>query len=123
MKKLGSFMEKPWYQWVIAALCFLMTFTILGFCSSSRGVYYARAKEFAKQHLGMEDPFFFCNSWLIHPWMTEDLPESSRIVQFQKKYKVIHIEQDENAVIHQVFDHAYEDPKDYPEDNTLLRSG
>lgn len=83
---------------------------------------YARAKEFAKKHLGMSDPFFFCNSWLIHPWMTEDLPETSRIVQFQKKYKVIHIEQDENAVIHQVFDHECDDPHDYPEDNSLRRA-
>lgn len=83
---------------------------------------YARAKEFAKKHLGMSNPFFFCNSWLIHPWMTEDLPETSRIVQFQKKYKVIHIEQDENAVIHQVFDHECDDPHDYPEDNSLRRA-
>lgn len=45
MKKLGSFTEKPWYQWMIAALCFLMTFTILGFCSSSRGVYITAITE------------------------------------------------------------------------------
>ena len=83
---------------------------------------YARAKEFAKQYLGIEDPFFFCNSWLIHPWMTEDLPETSRIVQFQKKYKVLTIEQDENAVIGQVFEQKCDDPKEYPEDNSLRRA-
>lgn len=39
MKNTGSFTEKPWYQWVIASLSFLMVFTVLGFCSSSRSVY------------------------------------------------------------------------------------
>lgn len=83
---------------------------------------YARAKEFAIKHLGIAEPFFFCHSWLIHPWMTEDLAETSRIVQFQKKYKVLTIEQDEDAVINQVFEQKCEDPKDYPEDNSLRRA-
>lgn len=54
--------------------------------------------------------------------MTEDLPETSRIVQFQKKYKVLTIEQDENAVIGQVFEQKRDDPKEYPEDNSLRRA-
>ena len=83
---------------------------------------YAQAKEFAKKHLDMPDPFFFCSSWLIHPWMTEDLPETSRIVQFQKKYKVLTIKQDENTVIDHVFPSRCADPTDYPEDTSLRRA-
>lgn len=83
---------------------------------------YARAREFAKQYLHMPEPFFFCHSWLIHPWLTEDLPETSRIVQFQKKYKVLTVEQNEEAVINQVFDKKCDEPKDYPEDTSLRRA-
>lgn len=45
MKKLGNLTEKPWYQWVIAALSFFMVFIVLGFCSSSRSVYITSITE------------------------------------------------------------------------------
>lgn len=83
---------------------------------------YARAKEFAKAYLDMPDPFFFCSSWLIHPWISEDLPETSRIVQFQKKYKVLTVTQNENTVIDHVFPAKCEDSHDYPEENSLQRA-
>ncbi len=39
MNPLSKITEKPFYKWIIAAVCFLMTFTVLGFCSSSKSVY------------------------------------------------------------------------------------
>lgn len=33
------------YKWVIASVCFLMVFTVLGFCSSSKSVYIAAITE------------------------------------------------------------------------------
>ncbi len=33
------------YKWIIAGLCFLMTFTVLGFCSSSKSLYISAITE------------------------------------------------------------------------------
>jgi len=38
MRKLS---EKPSYRWVIVAVCFLMVFVALGFCSSTKSLYLA----------------------------------------------------------------------------------
>lgn len=37
--------KKPDYKWVIVALCFLMVFTTLGFCSSNRSLYLSAITE------------------------------------------------------------------------------
>ena len=37
--KLQAIKRKPEYKWVIVALCFLMVFTCLGFCSSNKSLY------------------------------------------------------------------------------------
>lgn len=39
MNPLSKITEKPFYKWIIAAVSFLMTFTVLGFCSSTKSVY------------------------------------------------------------------------------------
>lgn len=38
-------MKKIEYKWIIATACFLMIFTVLGFCSSSRGIYISAITE------------------------------------------------------------------------------
>lgn len=83
---------------------------------------YARAREFAKEHLNMPNPFFFCDSWLMHPWIREDLGETSRIAQFQSRYTMLSAQTDYNAVIKQVFGEPRENPEDYPEDSSLRRA-
>lgn len=37
--KLQAIKRKPEYKWIIVALCFLMVFTCLGFCSSNKSLY------------------------------------------------------------------------------------
>lgn len=37
--------KKIEYKWVVAAACFLMVFTVLGFCSSSKGIYISAITE------------------------------------------------------------------------------
>ncbi len=65
MKKLGNLTEKPWYQWVIAALSFLMVFTVLGFCSSSRSVYITKITEalgISRSAYSLSDTFRYATS-------------------------------------------------------------
>jgi len=38
-KKMAQTQKKSDYKWIIIALCFLMVFTTLGFCSSNKGLY------------------------------------------------------------------------------------
>ena len=41
----GQAKKKLEYKWVIVALCFLMVFTTLGFCSSNKGLYLSAITE------------------------------------------------------------------------------
>ncbi len=52
---------------------------------------YARAREFFEKYYNMENIIFLCNSWLLYPWLSEVLPETSSIVKFQKKFKILQV--------------------------------
>jgi len=39
MNPLRKMKSQPWYMWVIAGCCFIMVFTCLGFCSSTKAMY------------------------------------------------------------------------------------
>lgn len=82
---------------------------------------YALAREFFKKYFGIETCFFFCYSWLLHPWLAECLSESSGIVKFQRKFKILSIAENPKAVVSYVFFKKFEDPDLYPEDTTLQR--
>lgn len=53
-------MKKLDYKWVIVALCFLMTFITLGFCSSTKSLFIGPITE----HLGIERGIFSINDSL-----------------------------------------------------------
>lgn len=53
-------MKKLNYKWVIVALCFLMTFITLGFCSSTKSLFIGPITE----HLGIERGIFSINDSL-----------------------------------------------------------
>ena len=53
-------MKKLNYKWVMVALCFLMTFTTLGFCSSTRSLFIGPITE----HLGIDRGVFSINDSL-----------------------------------------------------------
>lgn len=81
---------------------------------------YQRAREFFREYFSMEEPVFFCRSWLLHPWLGEDLGARSRIVRFAKEFTLVEEKQDPWAAGFWIFDRRCQDPRDYPED-TLLR--
>ena len=41
IQKHASLQHRTWYPWLVSAACFLMVFTCLGFCSSTKGLYLA----------------------------------------------------------------------------------
>ena len=61
--------EKSWYKWVIAAVCFLMVFIALGFCSSSRDLYLSAitgAWGFDRAAYGLTDTFRFLTCAVVN---------------------------------------------------------
>ncbi len=82
---------------------------------------YQQAREFFKKHYGIETCVFFCDSWLLHPWIPESLPESSGIVKFRNKYKILDTSEKPNGIIGYVFFKKQENPENYAEDTTLRR--
>ncbi len=83
---------------------------------------YALAREFFKKYFGMETPIFFCYSWLIQPWLAEELSGDSSIVKFQSKYKIIDFVDDPGDMLRWVFPETCENPEDYPEDTSVRRA-
>ena len=47
------------------------------------------AKEYYSKILGVENPVFSCNSWLLAPFHSEILPESSNIRQFKEEFEIV----------------------------------
>jgi len=82
---------------------------------------YARAREFFKEHYGMASCVFFCDSWIMHPWLSECLPADSRIVRYQSKYKILETAQDVDTVVNYVFGEKQQDAQSYAEDTQLRR--
>ncbi len=60
---------------------------------------YAQAREFFKKYYGMENIIFSCHSWLLYPWLTQVLPETSSIVKFQKKFSLIKIDENNSGKV------------------------
>ncbi len=82
---------------------------------------YSAAREFFGKHFGIKKLFFFCDSWLLHPWLKEVLGESSGIIKFQNKYRVYTSVIDHDDVIEHVFTRFRDSVDEYPEDTSLQR--
>ena len=83
---------------------------------------YARAREFFKKHYNLENVVFVCQSWLMDPWLEECLKLDSTILNFQKKYKILEVEDKADVAIGWIFGKKCEDINDYPEDTTIRRA-
>lgn len=86
---------------------------------------YALARKFFKQQYGMDTVIFFCVSWLLHPWLGEDLAPNSGIVDFQKRFKLLAVHetpQSMQQMLQWAFLHPCENINDYPEDTSLRRA-
>ena len=82
-------------------------------------VAYNNARKFFKEYFQLDPVVFFCGSWLLHPWMQEVLPESSRIIKFQKRFQLVEIIQDEPVIRRWLFDRS-EAPLDELQATTSL---
>ena len=67
---------------------------------------YDVARAFFKSHFAFDPVIFYCGSWLLHPWLAEDLPASSRIVRFMQQFQLADIVQDETVIRNWLFDHS-----------------
>lgn len=67
---------------------------------------YDVARAFFKNHFAFDPVIFYCGSWLLHPWLAEDLPASSRIVRFMQQFQLADIVQDETVIRNWLFDHS-----------------
>lgn len=83
---------------------------------------YAEARAFFDQYFGMKPCFFMCNSWMMHPWLAEDLPATSRVVQFQSKYTLVEAKNNEQAIRTWIFGRTTVPLEELPEDNSLRRA-
>lgn len=68
------------------------------------------------------DSDYVCHSWLLAPKLQELLPESSNIVQFQKRFRISHVELDNREFIGWLFRVRSDTPaEDLPEHTTLQK--
>ena len=63
---------------------------------------YDKAREFFHKGFGFDPVIFYCGSWLLHPWLVEDFPDS-RIAKFQKQFQLADIVQDEPVIRSWIF--------------------
>lgn len=91
---------------------------------------FTRAREFFPRHFP-EEPvtFFTCSSWLMDPQLSEYLPDSSNIVQFQRRFQLLPLTADkaertdgDRDVEAYVFGRSFDRLDDYPQDTTLQRA-
>lgn len=64
---------------------------------------YAAARVFFKEKFGIERCVFFCDSWLLHPWLREDLPADSRIRVFSEKFSLLKVTESREEVLNWIF--------------------
>lgn len=86
---------------------------------------YALARVFFKKHYGMDTCFFHCISWLLHPWLSEDLGPGSSVVNFQSKFKILALHEGPDSIrqmIQWAFLYPCENVDEYPEDTSLRRA-
>lgn len=58
------------------------------FNKENRDISYRQAKAYYSRLLGKENPVFSCNSWLLAPYHSDILPESSNIRQFKEEFEI-----------------------------------
>ena len=55
---------------------------------------YRESKEFFKKFYGIDNGVFHCHSWMLHPWLAEDISPESKIVKFGTKFTLYGISKD-----------------------------
>lgn len=86
---------------------------------------YLEAKAFFKKYYGIDNGIFHCHSWMLHPWLSEDISPESKIVKFGTKFSLCRVENDISPNEY-LFPKQYEegdtDFASYPEDTSMQRA-
>jgi hypothetical protein len=64
----------------------------------------------------------FCYSWLLSPALEKLLPETSKILGFQRRFDVLYVNEDEDGYKQWVFKTIDLPPERFPENTTLQRN-
>lgn len=84
---------------------------------------YALAREFFAKYFDHKKCTFICLSWLLHSWLSEVLPETSSIVQFQKSYDIYFEEEKPEFVTNWIFINCdMSDLDALPQETTMQRA-
>jgi len=86
---------------------------------------YLEAKAFFKKYYGIDNGIFHCHSWMLHPWLKEDISPESKIVKFGTKFSLYSIEND-LAPNEYLFPKQFEEGdinfESYPENTSMQRA-
>ena len=84
---------------------------------------YDQARSFFARYFGISRCCFLCHSWLLHPWLKEVLPEGSRILGFQNRFRLLEVTQDIPAAVSWIFPNCKDkDICEYPAETALQRA-
>ena len=67
------------------------------------------------------DAPMYCDSWLLSPVLEQLLPESSRILAFQHRFRILNVNRDNTGAIGWVFPGYKEPSADLPEETSLQK--
>lgn len=68
------------------------------------------------------DKTVFCESWLLSPALKKVLPPSSKILAFQKRFTILHTDENADSYKRWVFKDPDLAPENFPEQTTLQRN-
>lgn len=81
------------------------------------------AKKFFRAHFPeYAEGKTFCYSWLLSPALEKLLPETSKILGFQRRFDVLYVNEDEDGYKQWVFKTIDLPPERFPENTTLQRN-
>ena len=63
-----------------------------------------------------------CHSWLLSPLLKDILPESSNIIKFQNKFKILYLDKESDQYKERIFGRSFESMKVYPTDTSLQKA-
>ena len=64
----------------------------------------------------------YCCSWLLAPALEKLLPPASKILRFQKRFRIIKTDEEASDFTFWVFRTKGKNPQDFPENTTLQKN-
>ena len=84
---------------------------------------FAQAKAFFARHFpAYAEAKIYCCSWLLAPALEKLLPPASKILRFQKRFRIIKTDEEASDFTFWVFRTKGKNPQDFPENTTLQKN-